>query len=486
MRILIISLILVALLVTLGIFLGPGAVDRIRNQMPKTDGTIVRMAQPERGDLVETINAPGEIEPKSKVDLSARLSARIVKMPFKEGDRVTAGDPDANPPIPPSLLVQLDSTDLAAQLKAAEARRDADAASIEVQRARMEAEKESIEGLRASLRQANLDLQRQSELLASRDIAQSVVDQAQARVDELTASLKAREIGLEADTLNLKVMEHNLVASDAMIEQARDSLTYTTITAPIDGMVTRINAEVGELVMTGTMNNAGTVILQVADLSKMLLVGQVDEASIGGVEVGQKAIIRINAYPGEEFEGVVETIAFTHDLGRDGSKYYKTEILIQTHGKRIYSGLTADVEIETHRHVNVLKVPSQAVLARPVDDLPASIRTDNPNVDMTKTVVTVVYRVIDGKTVVTPVKIGPSDISSTVITSGLNEEDVIVVGPYRELESLRHDMAVRDEVEVEAEKKKLEEESIDADSESTGDADEPPANDDLESDDAQG
>lgn len=475
MRIFIIIVVSLLVLVGLGALLGPAAVTRIRAAMPKPEGTVVRLLMPERGTLIETIKAPGEIEPKTKVEISARLSARITALPFEEGEAVTKGDPDANPPVPPSVLVQLDSTDRQASLRAAEARRAADAAGIEVHRARLEGTRSSIDGTRASLRQAELEHQRHLDLLSTRDVAQSVVDQSLARVDELRASVASQEQSLKADELNLKVMEFNLLASDAAIEQARDELSYTTIHSPIDGTITRLNAEVGELVVTGTMNNAGTVIIEVADLSVMLLNAQVDEAAVGGVEVGQRAAVRINAYPGRVFEGTVQAVALSNDRATDGSKYYKTEILLDMQGMRIYSGLTADVEIETRRHEDILKVPTQAVLARPVDDLPLSIRENNPDVDMTKSVATVVFRFINGKTVITPVTIGPSDAAHTVILSGLSEEDQVIVGPYRVFENLKHDQGVKDEKVVEAEKleKQRKDEAAKSDADNTAAESEP-------------
>jgi len=451
-RVLVIVAAVLVVLVGLGVAFGPVALQKIRDAMPKPDGTVVRLMHPQRGTLVETIKAPGEIEAKTKVEISARLSARIIELPFEEGDIVTKGDPTATPPIPPSVLIKLDSTDREASLRATEARRAADAAAIEVHRARLQGTRASIQGTRASLRQAELELQRNTDLLATHDVAQSVVDSSRSRVDELRANIESQEQSLRADELNLKVMEYNLLASDAAIEQARDDLSYTTIFSPISGTLTRLNAEVGELVVTGTMNNAGTVIMEVADLSVMLLNAQVDEASVGGVKVGQRAKVRINAYPGQEFTGTVQAIALTNDRAQDGSKYYKTEILLDTHGAQIYSGLTADVEIETRRHEDAIKVPGQAVLARPVDDIPLSIRENNPDVDMTKNVATVVYRFANGKAVVTPVTIGASDASETLILSGLSEDDQVIVGPYRVFEALAHDQAVKDERVVEAEK----------------------------------
>ena len=144
--------------------------------------------------------------------------------------------------------------------------------------------------------------------------------------------------------------------------------------------------------------------------------------------------------------------------------------------KKLFSGLTAHVDIETIKHDNVLNVPSQAVLGRPVDDLPLKIRENNPDVDKEKTFTPVVYRYIDGKAVVTPVKIGPSNLTHTVILSGINEDDKIIVGPYKELESLSNDKKVRDEREIEAEKekeknkKKADDSGAGADANETGDA----------------
>ncbi|MCD6394792.1 MAG: efflux RND transporter periplasmic adaptor subunit, partial [Planctomycetes bacterium] len=312
---------------------------------------------------------------------------------------------------------------------------------------------------------ADSDFTRQKKLLESRDISQANFDQIECRLDELKAQYAAAEYALKASELGLVVLQHNLEASQEMIEQAREALSYTMITSPIDGIVTRINAEVGEVVMTGTMNNPGTIIMQVADLSQMILVAQVDEADIGNLKVGQKAAIRVQAFWDDEFTGVVDTIALTHDMSVTRTKYYKTEILLDESAKQLYSGLTADVDIETVRHKAILKVPSQAVVSRRVDDLPLEIRRDNPNVDMGKTDCLVVYRLVDGKAAVTPVSIGPGDMTHIIIKSGLNVGDKVVTGPYKVLAGvessrgltaggIKHGQRIRDEKEVGKEKNK--------------------------------
>jgi len=111
------------------------------------------------------------------------------------------------------------------------------------------------------------------------------------------------------------------------------------------------------------------------------------------------------------------------------------------------------VHIETIKHENVLNLPSQAVLGVAVDSLPLEIREKSPDVDKAKTYATVVYRYIDGKAVVTPVQIGESNLTQTIIKSGVTEEDKIVVGPYKVLESIKHDQLIQDEREAQAKKK---------------------------------
>jgi HlyD family secretion protein len=413
----------------------------------------VRVEPVMRGNLIETISAPGEVEPKSKVSISARVAARITELPFKEGDRVTKGSATTKP----SVLVKLDDTELAAALLSAQARHAAQQAQIRVNQQQIAAARSRVAATRVTLAEANRDLKRQLEL--GKDVATAVIEQAQSKVDELVAQLRAAEESITADETGLEVMTHNLDAAAAEIARAKDNLSYTIITSPIDGVVTRLNAEVGELVVTGTMNNAGTVIMEVADLSQMLLNTRVDETSIADVQVGQKATVRMEAYREKIFEGTVVAVAlanFDPNMSRggggnrfmmgnnDGTKFYKTEILLKTNGQRIFSGLTADIDIETKRWDNVLKIPSQAVLGREVDNLPPDVR-EQPEVDKTKTTVPVVYRVIDGKAVVTPVSIGGSDLTHTVIKSGLTESDVIITGPFKVLESVQNDQKVKEE-----------------------------------------
>ena len=182
----------------------------------------------------------------------------------------------------------------------------------------------------------------------------------------------------------------------------------------------------------------------------MLVVAQVDEADVAKLQVGQKATIQVDAYPDREFKGVVDSVALAYSSSSTGTKFFRTEILLDTAEEKLYSGLTAHVDIEAHQHSDVLKVPMQAVLGREIDRLPLEIRQNNPEIDTSKTFATVVYRYIDGRAVVTPVRIGPSDLTHTIIESGITEDDKIVIGPYKVLESIKHNQKIQDEREIRA------------------------------------
>jgi HlyD family secretion protein len=426
----------------------------IKHSKANSKDEVVRIEEVKRGELTERVSATGEIEPKEMVQISARVSARIIDMPYDEGNVVTCGDPTANPPIPASVLVKLDSKDLESQLRLAEASRSAQEAQTEVEKARIEGSKSNLVALAATLEQAQKDLERKKGLFESRDISKADFDLIKYKVDELAGQYASAKYNLEASDKNLRVLKYNLEAADARIEEAKEMMSYTTIKSPINGFITRVNTKVGEVV-TGTINYPGTVIMEVSDRSKMLVVAQVDEADVGGLEVGQRATVSVQAFPNAKFKGVVDEIALKHRFSDNRTRYYRTEILLENDAnvEKLYTGLTADVDIETRKHPDIIKVPSQAILAREVDSLPVEVREKSAELDKGKRFATVVYRFIDGKAVATPVRAGQSDLTHTIILAGLKEGDKVVVGPYNVLDNLKHDQKLRDEREVEAEKK---------------------------------
>jgi len=385
------------------------------------------------GDLERTVSAPGSIEPKRFIKISSQVSAKVLSLPFEEGQHVKEGD----------VVIRLDPQDLVAIL-------DSSKAGLKQQEA-------SLLGSEASLINARLQFERLQSLQETGDATQAELDSAEA------AYLNAQS--------GKAVIEASIEQAQARIEQAEKDLENTIISSPINGVITALNTEVGETVIVGTTNNPGSVIMEIADLSEMLLKAAVDEANIAPVEIGQEAKIFINAYTDREYQGTIQRIGLKRQVAGDGTGTFEVEILMNlTEGETLYSGLSASTDIIVEHFYDAMIVPSQAVVDRRIEDLPKEIRENNELIDLNKTFTRIVYRVVDGKTVATPVKVGPSDLTQTVITEGLSRDDILVTGPFRLLVDLKHDKAVKDQNAAE------EPESEDTtESDSDGDTDTDPA-----------
>lgn len=390
--------------------------------MMRSDGsnaTEVRMTEVKSGVLVESVSAPGVVEPKSKVDVSAEVSARILELPAREGARVKKGD----------VLVRMDGRDLQAALAGAEARRDGERFRLEAERSRIQGAKQNQENVRAILA-------RTQALHDTGDVSRQQLDDAIARARDIESQVQAAE-------KTIAQLERSLAASEATIEQSREAVRRTVIMSPIDGLVTYLKAEVGELAVVGIMNSPGTLIMTVADLGAMHLNAKVAETDIARVAVGQDAKIYVNAYKDDPFDGKVSEIALQRTVEKDGTGSFKVLVNLDLKGRQIFSGLTGNVDIDIARQEGLM-VPSQAVVERPVNDLPESVKS-SPLVQKNRRVTTVVFRVVDGKAVVTPVVTGPSNLTDTLIKEGLTAGDTIITGPYRSLEKLKDGEAVERE-----------------------------------------
>ncbi len=374
--------------------------------------TEVRINAVERGDLVRVVSAPGTVEPLTKVQVSAQVSAKIVAMPFREGDDVKKGD----------VLVRLDADDYVAALDSV--------------RASLKGDEARLEGLKAALIEATSERTRVRGLFETKDVAQADLDAAEANYLRALSAVHAGE--------------HTIDIAKANITRAQKNLDFCTITSPINGTIVQRNSEVGEQVL-GTFNNAGSVIMELADLSVMVMKAKVDEANIAPVKRGQEAVITINAYPDRSFRGVVDLVGLKKQVDRDGTGYFLCELLVKVEkpedlpkGDRLRSGYASNADIRVQTHSAVLKVPSQAVVDRRVDELPKEISGD-PNVDKNKTFARVVFKLSDGKAKPVPVSIGSSDVTHTVIVAGLAEGEKIITGPYKVLTTLKPDQKVAEE-----------------------------------------
>lgn len=416
-----IALILIGVVLTVvivaGVLVGPRVwtwAQQFRPQQPMTE---VRVEPAEVSTLVETIPAPGEIVPHTNVEIAAVVSARIDELPVEEGQAVRKGD----------LLAKLDDRDLRAQLTSAQARRDAE-------QFRLQSNQAQLDGLRSNLEFAERERQRIETLYETGDVSGRDLDNARERVTDL-------ETQIETTTHAISVTESSLAAANAEIDRAKEGLANTTITSPIDGTIALLNVESGEIV-TGSTTNPGTIMMTIADFNRMVLNAEVAESDIARVRVGQNATIYINAYPDETFSGTVRHIALQRSMSANGTGFFRTEVELDLQGRPIMlSGLKANVEIEIETHEGVV-VPYQAIVVREIESMPEAARTSGL-VDRQKTKANVVYRLVDGKAVCTPVKAGPSDRTHRLVLEGLESGDEVIIGPFKVLETIKHDDAVK-------------------------------------------
>jgi HlyD family secretion protein len=383
---------------------------------PKEKITEVRMDGVQRGDLIRVVSAPGTVEPRTKVQISAQVSARIIALPFRTGDDVKKGD----------VVVRLDADDYTAQLQSAQAN--------------LHGEQARLAGLRAELANAKADVARVRGLFETKDVSRADLDAAEASYLRTEAAVLTGEFSIEI--------------AQANIARAQKNLDLTTILAPMDGTITNLAAEVGEQVL-GTFNNAGSVIMEIADLQNMILKAKIDEVNVVPVRTGQQARITVSGYRDRTFEGVVDLVGLKKQIERDGTGFFETEVSIKhTRDDGLRSGLTANVDIQVQTYPAVLKVPSQAVVDRRVDELPKELVSSSASIDKNKVFARVVYTIgADGKAKAIPVTIGSSDLTHTMILAGVAETDRVVTGPYRVLVTLKDGQAIKEEIAKTDEKK---------------------------------
>ncbi len=383
-----------------------GAFEALRTAMdPSSKPAKVRLSPVTRGEVVRVVSAPGQIEPRTKVEISAQVSARIVEIPLRENQSVKSGD----------VVLRLDDRDLKAAVDSAHANHKSAQAQVQ--------------GADAEFKRVSLDFRRMRDLFETKDVSQADVEQAETTYAAAESNLKSAQFAVEIARAN--------------IQRAEKDLDNTIVRAPFDGIIVKLNAEVGELVVVGTLNNPGSVIMEIADLSTMLLKARVDEANVGSVLESQPARVFVNALPDRPLEGRVEKVGLKRLQDRDGTAYFETDILLDKPADVLLrSGMTANAEIAAERQDNILRVPSHAVLDRALDDLPTPVLDAAPWIDRTKRFVRVVFVEKDLRTVATPVRTGISDQTNTVVLEGLTEGQRIVSGPFKVLTDLKHDRAI--------------------------------------------
>jgi len=382
--------------------------------------------------VVAVVEASGQIQPSVSVDISSDVIGRIIAIGPEEGDRVRSGE----------FLIQIDPTQYEQRAVRAEA-------------ALASAQARLTQG-RATLAQAELEHARLERLLEARLISQSAFDVARSTRDVNRANVAASEFDVKQ--------------SQAQLEEARDALSKCRILAPMDGIVTRRNVEVGETAISGTLNNAGSLLLTIADLSTMETEVEVDETDVVDVVLGQEAEVKLDAFPDRGFKGEVTKMANSSVLGQASltqpqqSANYKVTVRLLEIPDAIRPGLSATARITTAVRPDVLSVPIQSVTIRDLsvkpegkvadgkavaeadDAKPATAATadaataapatddDDPKKDEKEGV----FVIRDEKAVFVPVKVGIAGDKVFEIESGeLKEGDSVVSGPFTAIRSLK-------------------------------------------------
>src|SRR5258706_1266134 len=360
------------------------------------------------------VTAPGEVDPKVKVNISAHIVGKIEKIYFVEGDTVRKGQ----------RLVDLEKTAYQAAFL----------------RATAAVSNSKIEVVRAKTAMATTDTAyKRAVNLGKQGIqAQELFDQARQEHGNAVARYDSAKQGV--------------AQAEALLQSAQTDPDHTTILSPIAGKAVQLNAHEGEVVITGTMNNPGSVIAVIADLSEILVEATVGETEITGIRVNQPATIHVDAVPEKEYNGHVAEIGSSAALKQGtggGMRYFTVKIQIDTTDDRLRPGMTAQVSIITITAGSALSVPIQSVVERVPPSLAKSKSgTDDEDENAPKS--KYVFVVKDGKVKMTEVKTGISDTTHVALVSGVTGKDQVVTGPFRTLKKLKDG----DSVEVTKEESK--------------------------------
>ncbi|WP_299073964.1 efflux RND transporter periplasmic adaptor subunit [uncultured Paraglaciecola sp.] len=368
-----------------------GAVFQLTKEEEK-QGIEVETAKVELATIIQKVNATGKIQPKTQVNISADVSAKITKLEVKEGEWVEKGQ----------FLVELDRERYVASLESAEAN---------VRSAQGQAKL-----VMENLKQAKRVLDRAKELVAKKLDSQATLDSAEA----------AYQVEVARHESALDQIEQ----TRGMLKQSKDALSKTTIYAPMSGTVSKLNKELGEIAIGSQFQE--DVIMIIANLNQMEALVKVDENDIVSIALGQQAEIEVDALLGKKINGSVSEIASSAVDQQPGSNSQKTEfevtISITSDVKELRPGMTASADVVTDTRENAVSVPLQSVTVRTEEQLKADGKTYTAAEDG---FVEVVFVESNNKVTAKQVKTGIQGESLIEIVEGVEVGDNIVTGSYR-------------------------------------------------------
>ncbi len=378
--------------------LGAGAaVSLNRNQ-----ATPVLTSRVATQDIVSKVTANGKIQAENKVEMSALVQGQVVNLAVREGDKVKRGD----------FLLQIDRNRAAAEEAGSNAALKASLSDRDSARENMAQAQRDFDRARRNYEAritSEADFQRAQSGL---ETARSAFEAAQNRVDQMRAGLSAN----------------------------RDTLSKTTVRSPIDGVVTTLRVKAGEVTVIGTMNNPGTQLLTVSDMSTVEAVLMVDETDTPTVQLGQKALLNIDAYPGRTFDGLVREVGNSPILKDDPDLQgltttsdainFKFKVKVLAPPPSIRPGFSVTADIITGVKEKVTAVPLAAVIVR---DSPKGERNEAGKLKTEQGV----YALRDGKAVFASIKTGITGELMVEVVSGVAAGEEIVTGPFKALREIK-------------------------------------------------
>ncbi len=394
-------------------------------------------------DLEAIVSASGKIQPKRQVNISANTMGRVTRLAVEEGQRVKAGQ----------FLLEIDPRQLEGQLLRGEA-------SVAAAQSTLVQSRTGVETAKVNLDLARQNLARQQELWKDGLTTKEGLERAQ-------NDLAVRETDLKAREQEIQTREQQIKQEQASLSTTRYNLTQIVINSPMDGLVTRRGIEEGETAVVGTMNNAGSVLLTIADMSLLEAEVEVDETDIPAVSLGQIAKVTIDAVPDRTFRGRVTEIGnspiqtTTQNTGQRQATNFKVVVTLEEEVPDVRPGFTCTAEITTATRKNVVSVPIQALAVREllfnekgtlVREPPprrrrgsseqAATPTDPPP-GHTRKETEGVFTLREGRAVYTPVKVGVAGEQYFEILEGLKAGDQVITGPFASVRELADGEQVR-------------------------------------------
>ncbi len=436
------------ILIGAGVVVAAAAIVVVNLRFRRAQGPAVNVEAVRTRDLDAVVSASGKIQPKRSVNISADTMGRVTNLAVNEGDRVGLGQ----------FLLQIDPKSLQSRVQSGEA-------SVQAARSTVEQLRLAAQGARTNLAQAQDNLKRQRELWTQLLTTREALDRAENDVKLREAEVKERD--QQIATQELRIQQER-----ASLDSVRYDLSKVRLVSPIDGIVTRRNIEEGETVVVGTMNNAGTVLLTIADMSVIEAEVEVDETDIPEIAFGQPANVTIDAIADKTFAGKVTEIGNSPIQGTGTAAAgtartatnFKVVVTLDGSVPDVRPGFTCTADVTTARRAKVVSVPIQAMTAREVIlDANGQIvreplrdrrrgRTVEPSVSaaelkpgQTRKELEGVFVLREGRAVFVAVRTGIAGDKYFEVLSGLKEGDRVIVGPFNSVRELADGDAVREE-----------------------------------------